>query len=405
MRKLLTLLLASLTLLFTNVVTSTNGYAKSKPQLSDYTYRVVNSVQRLIALKKYSDAHEKLQSALGSASRKFDKAVLMQQIGYLYSMQDNYPKAIEYFAGAIKTGGLPVEVAQQVRYALGQLYLAQEQYKSSIATLKQWFEVSKTTKDKPQARAYVMLASAYVQLEDYRHVIAPMKQAIKLSKSPSENWYLLLMAAYHELGQYQNMVGVLKTLTTKYPNKKRYWTQLSGAYMELNQEKKALAALEMPYTLGLMNDEKEILRLANFEAFMSIPYRAATILDTAMQQGKVERTAKHVKLLGGFYHQAQELDKAIDAYKDAYHMAPTWDAQQRIAKLMLQNKDYQQVVTFAAAPSPDANADNKAELKYLTGMAYFELDKTAQALDAMKQAAHSKEVKPMAQAWIAYLQG
>ncbi|SJL83178.1 tetratricopeptide repeat protein [Vibrio palustris] len=405
MRKILTVLLASLTLLLTNMVTSTAVYAKSKPQLSDYTYRVVNSVQRLIALKKYSDAHEKLQHALEGASRKFDKAVLMQQIGYLYSMQDNYPKAIEYFAKAIKSQGLPVEVAQQVRYALGQLYLAQEQYKESIATLQQWFAVSKTTEEKPQSSAYVLLASAYAQVEDYRHVVAPMKQAIKLSDSPSENWYLLLMAAYHELGQYQNMVGVLKSLTTQYPTKKRYWTQLSGAYMELEQEKKALAALEMPYNLGLMTDEKEILRLSNFEAFMSIPYRAATILETAMQQGNVERSAKHVEQLGSFYHQAQELDKAIESYQDAYQMAPTWDAQQRITKLMLQNKDYQGVLAFAQTPSPDANADNKAELKYLTGMAYFELHKTSKALEAMKKAVQSKEVKPMAQAWISYLQG
>ncbi|EKM29492.1 anaphase-promoting complex, cyclosome, subunit 3 family protein, partial [Vibrio harveyi] len=247
--KLLKTLLASVAL--TMGVLSTPVVAKDSPQLSDKTFKVVNKVQELIATEKYSDAIERLNKALGKTSKKYDRAVLLQQMGFLYSMRDDYVKASKYFAEALSLDALPVPVAQQVRYSLAQLYLAEEQFKKSVKTMEKWFAVAETTKEKPQAHAYITLASAYVQMEDYRKAIAPTKKAIAMTKNPSESWYMLLMASHYELGQMKSVASVLKILTTKYPQKKRYWMQLSGTYMELNQDKNALSALEMAYKLGL----------------------------------------------------------------------------------------------------------------------------------------------------------
>ena len=66
--------------------------------------------------------------------------------------------------------------------------------------------VIKTTEEKPQAHAYITLASAYAQLEQFKDVIAPTKQAIAMSKEPSESWYLLLMASHYELEQFKEVV-------------------------------------------------------------------------------------------------------------------------------------------------------------------------------------------------------
>ncbi len=154
-------------------VLSTPVVAKDSPQLSDKTFKVVNKVQELIATEKYSDAIERLNKALGKTSKKYDRAVLLQQMGFLYSMRDDYVKASKYFAEALSLDALPVPVAQQVRYSLAQLYLAEEQFKKSVKTMEKWFAVAETTKEKPQAHAYITLASAYVQMEDYRKAIAP----------------------------------------------------------------------------------------------------------------------------------------------------------------------------------------------------------------------------------------
>ncbi|MGF1687971.1 hypothetical protein L4C36_14965 [Photobacterium japonica] len=377
----------------------------STPELSDRTFRTVNKVQELIAKERYSDAIARLNKAINSSGKKeYDRAVLLQQMGFLYSLQDNYPKAAEYFTKSLKTNALPVPVAQQVRYSLAQLLLAEGNFKQSVKTMKQWFEVAKTTDEKPQAHAYITLASAYVQLEDYRNAIAPTKKAIAMSKKPSESWYVLLMAAHYELKQFKSVAGVLKTLTTKYPKKKQYWMQLSGIYMELNQEKNSLATLELAHKFGLLSEEKELLRLTNFQAYLGIPYRAAKTLEDEMGKGTIARTAKNQDKLGNYWQQAKALDDAIIAYRKAYDMKPTVKTQMKIARLMIQDKQYKSATQFTLKAAPDAKGDDKAELAYLRGMAYFELEQPTNALKAMKTAAQSKEMQAIAGPWINFLQ-
>ncbi|KLV08529.1 hypothetical protein ABT56_03960 [Photobacterium aquae] len=376
----------------------------STPELSDRTFRTVNKVQELIATERYGDAIAKLNGALeNTQSRKYDRAVLLQQMGFLYSLKDNYPKAAQYFAKALKLDALPVPVAQQVRYSLAQLYLAEEKYKQSVVTMKQWFKIAKTTEEKPQAHAYITLASAYVQLGDYRNAITPTKQAIAMTKKPSESWYLLLVASHYELKQYKSVAGVLKTLTTLYPQKKRYWMQLSGVYMELNQERNALATLEAAYKMGLLDDEKEFLRLVNFQAYRGVPFRAATTLKKEMSNGNITADKKNYERLGSFWQQAKELDDAIVAYRKAYDLSPSFKNQIMIARLMIQAKQFKSATQFAAKAAPGASADDRAELAYLRGMAFFELNQPSSALQAMQLAAKSNDMKAVATPWIAFL--
>ncbi|EAS63068.1 TPR-repeat-containing protein [Vibrio angustum S14] len=395
-------MLASLTL--AAGVLSAPAAANENPQLSDRTFRTVNKVQELIAEEKYNDAISKLNKALSNSSKKkYDRAVLLQQMGFLYSLKDNYPKAAKYFSDALKADALPVPVAQQVRYSLAQLYLAEEQYKKSVNTMNTWFKVAKTTKEKPPAHAYITLASAYVQMGNYRNAITPTKKAISMTKSPNESWYLLLVSSHYELKQYKSVASVLKTLTNKYPKKKRYWMQLSGVYMELNQNKNALATLEAAYKLGLLEGEKEHLRLVNFMAYQGIPHRAAKIMAQEMVNKNIARTHANIEKQASFYHQAKELDEAISIYKQAFKIAPSGKQQIRIVKLMIQDKQFKQATAFANNSS-NAKRDEKAELAYLKGMAYFELDQHQNALKAMKTAAQSSSMKSSAEPWIAFLE-
>ncbi|EGQ8123798.1 hypothetical protein I7100_001035 [Vibrio parahaemolyticus] len=392
-------------ILLVGVASAAPSLAKEAPQLSDRTFRTVNKVQELIATEKYSAAKEKLADALDSSgSKKYDRAVLLQQTGFLYSLQDNYVQAAKYFAEALKLDALPVPVAQQVRYSLAQLYLAEEKYKQSVNTMNEWFKVAETTQEKPQAHAYITLASAYVQLEDYRMALPPTKKAIEMSKNPSESWYLILVASHYELGQLKSVASVLKTLTSKYPEKKRYWMQLSGIYMELGQERNSLATLEMVYKMGKLEGEKEYLRFVNFLAYQGIPYKAAKTLEKEMAAGNIEKSKENLDRLASFWQQAKELDDSIIAYKKSYDMNPTAKTQIQIARLMIQDKQYSQATQFTRNAASNATRDQKAELDYIRGMAYFELQQPEKALQAMKGAAESPTFRPTVGPWINFLE-
>ena len=146
------------------------------------------------------------------------------------------------------------------------------------------------------------------------------------------------------------------------------------------------------------------MRLANFQAYRGIPYRAAKTLEKEMANGNIDKTVKHLEKLASFWQQAKELDQAITAYRNVYEQAPTASTQLKIARLMLQAQQYQQATEFAQTSAPDAGTDDKAELAYLRGMAYFELNQLGSALKAMKVAAQSDDMKGAAGPWVTFLQ-
>ncbi|HHQ4475602.1 TPA: tetratricopeptide repeat protein [Aeromonas veronii] len=386
------------------VLLSTASWAAEQPALSDRAYRAVNKAQELITEKKYGEANAKLQDALSGASeRVYDKGVILQTLGFVAAQQEKYGQATKYFADAIATGGLPPPVAQQVRYNLAQLYMAEGNYQGSIKTMKEWF-ANQGKDDKPNSHAYITLANAHVQLKQYRDAIPAVDQAIKLSagKAP-ESWYLLKMGAHYELKQYKQATEVLTSLVNMFPEKKKYWTQLSAMHMQAGNDAKALAALESAYNLGMLTEAAELQRLANYLAFTGIPHRAARVMEKGMKDGVIEPSANNYKTLANYWHQAKELDPAIDTLAKSYQLAPSAELQLKMARMMIQSKRYQDLVALAAKPAANANGEQRADLKFLTGVAYFEQQKPKEALNAFTQAAQNGNVSGRASPWISFL--
>ncbi|TON94054.1 hypothetical protein CGH48_03360, partial [Vibrio parahaemolyticus] len=76
----------------------------------------------------------------------------------------------------------------------------------------------------------------------------------------------------------------------------------------------------------------------------------------------------------------------------------------QIARLMIQDKQYSQATQFTRNAASNATRDQKAELDYIRGMAYFELQQPEKALQAMKGAAESPTFRPTVGPWINFLE-
>ncbi|ENY73665.1 TPR-repeat-containing protein [Aeromonas diversa CDC 2478-85] len=386
------------------VLISTAPLAAEQPALSDRAYRAVNKAQELITEKRYGEANAKLQEALSGASeRVYDKGVILQTLGFVAAQQEKYSQATKYFADAIATGGLPGPVAQQVRYNLAQLYMAEGNYQASVKTMKEWF-ANLGKDEKPTPHAYITLANALVQLKQYKEAIPAAEQAIRLSgaKAP-ESWYLLKMGAHYELKQYKQATDVLTALVGMFPEKKKYWMQLSAMNQQAGNDGKALAALESAYRLGMLTESAELLRLCNYLAFNGIPHRAARVMEKAIKAGQVEETPANLKTLANFWHQAKEINPAIDTLLASYRKAPSGDLQLKMARMMVQAKRYGDLVALAGKPAAGANGEQRAELRFLSGVALFEQDKPKEALAAFSQAAQNGAMSGRATPWIAFL--
>jgi hypothetical protein len=85
-------------------------------------------------------------------------------------------------------------------------------------------------------------------------------------------------------------------------------------------------------------------------------------------------------------------------------LAPKAKTQIKIARLMILDKQYSEATKFTQNAAPDAKRDQKGELAYIRGMAYFELNQPDSALKAMQSAAQSPDLKAVANPWITFLE-
>jgi len=105
--------------------------------LTEKTYNALNTAQELMAAEQYSAAEAKLKALLKQTqSGSYERAVVQQTLGYLYSSQQDYKKASSYFQQALDSNALPKKVSHDLQYNLAQLLLADEQYKAGIAMLE-----------------------------------------------------------------------------------------------------------------------------------------------------------------------------------------------------------------------------------------------------------------------------
>jgi len=158
----------------------------------------------------------------------------------------------------------------------------QEKWQEGINALNEWF----ATAVNPNSTAYYLLAVAYYQLKKPDQALAPAQKAVDLSETPRESWVQLLLALRIEKEQYQEAIPLLKQLVMADPSKKNYWVQLSAVNRQLERYDDSLAVLEIANMAGLLTTDSDLRPLTDLEAFVGIPYRAATNLDKYIAKGR-----------------------------------------------------------------------------------------------------------------------
>jgi tetratricopeptide (TPR) repeat protein len=288
-------------------------------------------------------------------------------------------------------------------YTLAQLRFTIEDWAGAIKIMQDWLKAV----ENPPPEPFILLASAYYQLEKYSEMIQPIERAMAIAqardKPVREQWWLLLRVAYYELNNIPEVVRILEILVTNWP-KKGYWTMLSGMYGELNQEANQLAAYEAAYDQGLLDDGKEHVALAQLLMQGEAAYKAAKILQKGFDEGLIERTVTNYRLLSQAWQVAAEFDKAISPLKKAAEIAEDGELDVRLANSYLNLSRYEECAKAARAGLKRGGLDRPGTARELLGMCTFELDDYDAAIKSFRQAAKDKKIEKRARNWIKYIE-
>lgn len=385
-------ILAAITIIFSSGVYAQQSDKKQKtrrtPAISEQVYKRLAEAQELID-EKDSEAARNLLTKLSTRKGQngYERASVHNMLGFLAYSDEDYPTAIQHYRLTISDREkIPRGLEQATLYTLSQLAFIQEDYADSIDYLNDWFSGLQTD---PGPNPYVFMAQVYYQLKDFKKAVPAVKEAIKIAETTDvqvkENWWLLLRAMYFELEEYAKVIEIIEILVRDFP-KKEYWVQLSGLYGQEGKEVPQMQAIDAAYIDNILDKEREILNLVGLLMQSDIPYRAAVILEKAIEEELVERTSKNMKMLAQAWQIAQEIDKTIPVLEEAAQKSDKGDLYLHLAQVYLEKDVYGNCA--AAIDSALRKGDLKREgLAYeVQGMCRFNQDLLSEASLSFREA-------------------
>ena len=210
--------------------------------------------------------------------------------------------------------------------------------------------------------------------------------AANLAKGPTrENWWLLLRAAYFELEQMDKVKEVLERLVIEW-SKKEYWTQLSAFYGQDKQEKEQMAAYQTAYHEGFLEKSSEFVQMSQLYLSVEAPYEAAKVLQTAMDEDKVDKEVKNWKILAQAWFLAGYDEPAIVALREAAKLSDDGELDIRLARSLNNIADYNGCVNSAKTAIEKGDLKRVDESYITLGMCQFEVADYDGAKDAFSNA-------------------
>lgn len=368
--------------------------------LTEKTYKALSAAQEKIEQQQYRQAEADLKKLVSDTEAgSYERAVVLQTLGYLYSETEQYKLATEQFEQALALNALPEDVTHNLRFNLAQLLIGDGRYQQGIESLTQWLQ------KEPQANssAYVLLATAYYQINQFTKAVEAIRTAIQRDNAPKENWYRLQLSAHMEMQQYNQAINVLEILIERFPVNKTYWDQLAALYAQQEKRVTALAVQTLAKRLNL-GDNDTVLRLANMYRFLNIPYKSAQLLQKSMDDGVIERNFKNLEALADSWLAARENDNAAQVLVQMQSLDSSGETDLKLARVYIGSEDW----AAAAAPLqqsleklPEAK---RGQAWMLSGMVNYHLGNLEQSEQHLNRALSYSEVSNQASQWLRHLQ-
>ena len=368
--------------------------------ISRGVYDELQHAQELIDAEEH-DAALLLLHELNTSDKltEYEKSNVLQYIGFTqYNVGDTLA-AISTFSEMLLIAGLEEQIRKRTIYTLAQLNSAAERHVDAIRFFEQWFALEPS----PAPETYVLYAQNLYQLQRYSEMIAPIETAVEIAKRrglpAKEDWYILLNFAYFNQENYRKVRDIHKILLDNWP-KKQYWLSLAGAFTELGESDKLLAAYDAANTQGLLKTEAELVLMAQLCLQHDVPFKAGALLESGMREGRVPRSAKNYRLLSQAWSLAHEDERSIPALNEAARLSDEGELDLRLGNAYLSLGRYAECVSTVRTGLRKGGIKSPGNAHVSLGMCLYQQRKYDEAVGAFREAAKTPRSAAIAEQWI-----
>ena len=155
-----------------------------------------------------------------------------------------------------------------------------------------------------------------------------------------------------------------------------------------------------------METESEFLQLANLYQYLDVPYKAADVMQRSITAGKIKANRKTWEQAANAWYQAQELDKALNAYNKAGEFSDDGKLHLRRAYILVDYERWDEASGALNAALSKGGLKNRDEgnAYLLLGMAQMRLKSYDAAQKAFSEARRYDNSRKAAGEWLRQLE-
>lgn len=334
----------------------------------------------------------------------YERAMMYNFYGFIYYNDEQYEKAIASFESVVKQQPIPRKFEMTTVFSLAQIHLQQGNYEKTIQNIEHWEDLNK---GKAPVKNKVLKAQAYYQNKQYEAAETQITAAIEEQEAegmlPNEGWLILQRAIYYELKQPEKVKDVLIKMVKLF-NEPKYWIQLAGMYGELGEERKQLAMMETAYQQGFIDSAGDIFNLAQLYYYHRAPYKGALLMEQAIEDGTLPANLRNLKFLGQSWSLAKEQSKAIPVMMQAAELSDDGQVDAQVAQVLLNEQRWEEAIAAADRAIDKGGLRNPGMAHLIKGMALYNTQKYALALNQLAEAEKHQRSRAMAQQWRQFVQ-
>ncbi len=393
-------------------------------QMDPATSEALTKVKDMTDAKDWDGAIALLRNQEPNVSpTSYDTDIIEEVLSKIYMQKGDYTKALPTMEDSVRLSDsynyLEDKEVQELVYYLALMYnqeaanlkslaLQQQYLNKSTDYAKRWLDKDTNSGQDPK-RQEVMLF--YVNVLYNRAVLNPTTVDLKLMKEceaaieaclltinhPKETFYVLLLAAYQQEGNFARSAEVLEQLVKKYPAKKDYWSQLVPIYLNLAFDKdeqksrenniRAIFTIERAQHLGFMRTAKDNYTLVGLYFNVGQFGKATELLHEGLKRGTIESSQANWELLAYSYQQVDKPFQAIEVLKEAsQHFTKSGQLDFQVAQIyysLEKPKEAYDSLTTAVAKD---HLDKAYAVYYFQAFVAYELTKFDEALVAVDKA-------------------
>lgn len=372
--------------------------------ISPATYKQMELAQKAFEAKDYKGAEADLDVLKAKVDKlnDYEKATLWNLYAAVFRSQEDNKRAVEAYIQVLKQDNLPEGLRDNALFSLAQTYFLMEDYKKSIAVMNKWFAVVQDV----QPDAYILLAQAYYQLQDYNGAKQPIITALKIAKQRNlpfkENWLGLLRAVFYETKDYPNAIKTMEILVANYP-KDTYFLQLSGLYGLQGDQKTQADLMHVAYLGGYVTRSSDILNVARLYMAQGAPQRAVDLIKSRLKDKALEINVDNLQLLAQGLAMARDVDESIPVLSKLASMSGESKHYNFLGQAYSQQGEWAKAAEAFSSALSAKNVSNPPSLQVSLGTAYYNAGKLQAAKQAFNAASSSPAEHDTASNWVKFI--